>query len=115
PLVEDLPYEARPLTDEEKARARALARAWNMEAPPEDLPISFVGTGRNLNDATDNGMERAAKVLGISVAEVKNRATITGAIEIGRHPGVVTVTFRYPVSELDRLGIGHLAREQYAP
>jgi len=114
PRVEDLPFEARPLTEEEKAKARALARAWNMEDPPEVLPISFVGTGRNLNDATDNGMARAAQVLGISVAEVKNRATITGAIEIGRHPGVVTVTFLYPVSELDKLGIGHLVRAQYA-
>jgi formamidase len=48
--------------------------------------------------ATDNGLERAARLLGMSVPEVKNRATITGAIEIGRHPGVVQVTFRAPLS-----------------
>ena len=33
----------------------------------------------------------------MTVPEVKNRATITGAIEIGRNPGVVQVTFRAPV------------------
>ncbi len=37
----------------------------------------------NLN-ATDNGLERAAALLDMTVPEVKNRATITGAIEIGR-------------------------------
>lgn len=113
PVAEDLPFEARPLTEEEKARARALARRWGTDEPEEMLPISFVGTGRNLNEATTNGMERAAAVLGVSVPEVMNRATITGAIEIGRHPGVVTVTFLYPARELDRIGIGHLARQQY--
>ena len=46
--------------------------------------------------------------------EVKNRATITGAIEIGRHPGVVQVTFRAPVSLLESCSLAGLAREQYA-
>lgn len=113
PVAEDLPYEAKPLTEEEKTKARALAQRWNMDNPEEVLPLSFIGTGANLNDATTNGMQRAADVLDISVPEVMNRATITGAIEIGRHPGVVTVTFLYPVRELERLGIGHLVREQY--
>ena len=49
----------------------------------------------------------------MSVPEVKNRATITGAIEIGRHPGVVQVTFRAPVSQLDACSLAGLAREQY--
>jgi hypothetical protein len=38
----------------------------------------------------------------MTVPEVMNRATITGAIEIGRHPGVVQVTFRAPVERLAR-------------
>ena len=79
----------------------------------ESLPISVVGTGPDLNAATDNGLERAAALLGISVPEVKNRATITGAIEIGRHPGVVQVTFRAPVSLLESCSLAGLAREQY--
>mgnify|MGYP003693928835 CR=1 FL=1 len=58
----------------------------------ESLPISVVGTGPDLNSATDNGLARAAELLDMTVPEVKNRATITGAIEIGRAPGVVQVT-----------------------
>lgn len=33
----------------------------------------------------------------MSVPEVKNRATVTGGIKIGRPPGVVQVTFRAPL------------------
>src|ERR671914_406851 len=51
------------------------------------------------------------KGLDISVPEVKNRATITGAIEIGRHPGVVQVTFRAPVDRLEARGLLDYARE----
>ena len=52
-------------------------------------------------------------VLGMSVPEVKNRATVTGAIEIGRHPGVVHVTFRAPAERLEAHGLFGYAREQY--
>jgi hypothetical protein len=44
---------------------------------------------------------------------VKNRATISGAIEIGRHPGVVHVTFRAPVERLEARGLAGYAREMY--
>ena len=80
----------------------------------EDLcPISFVGTGANLIDATTNGMERAANFFDITVPEVMNRATINGSIEIGRHPGVVTVTFLVPESYLNNKGLLDLVKEQY--
>ena len=49
----------------------------------------------------------------MSVPEVKNRATITGAIEIGRAPGVIQVTFLAPVAALARLGIEELVRTHY--
>jgi formamidase len=49
----------------------------------------------------------------MSVAEVRNRATITGAIEIGRLPGVVQVTFLAPLDKLKSAGLLPLAREQY--
>ena len=48
-----------------------------------------------------------------TVPAIKNRATITGAIEIGRHPGVVQVTFRAPVAKLAEKGLLALALEQY--
>ncbi len=57
--------------------------------------------------------ERAARLLDMSVAEVRNRATITGAIEIGRHPGVVQVTFLAPLSKLEAAGLLPFVREQY--
>jgi hypothetical protein len=72
-----------------------------------------IGTGPDLNSATDNGLARAADLLGMTVPEVANRATISGAIEIGRHPGVVQVTFRAPVSRLEARGLLGYAVEQY--
>lgn len=113
PRLEDLPAEAAPFTAAEKARALQLARRWGLESLEESLPVSFVGTGRTINDAVQNGVQRAATFLGIDNAEVLNRTTITGAVEIGRLPGVVTVTFLYPVEALDRLGIGEVVRRQY--
>jgi formamidase len=113
PVADDLPFLARPLTDAERAQALALARRHGVEQLEESMPISVIGTGPDLNSATDNGLERAARLLDMSVPEVKNRATITGAIEIGRHPGVVQVTFRAPVDRLEARGLLDYAREMY--
>jgi len=66
-----------------------------------------------LKSATDTGLARAAELLGLSIPEVKNRATISGAIEIGRHPGVVQVTFRAPTDRLGACGLVGYATEQY--
>ena len=114
PVTEDLPFLARPLSAEERMRALALGRRYGVSELEESLPISVVGTGPDLNSATDNGLARAAELLEMSVPEVKNRATISGAIEIGRHPGVVQVTFRAPVDRLEARGLLGLASEQYA-
>ncbi|ADU93772.1 acetamidase/formamidase family protein [Geobacillus sp. Y412MC52] len=113
PVAEDLPYLAKPLTKKEKEIALDLAQSWGVDKLEESLPISFVGTGANLNEATENGLQRAAKTLGISVPEVMNRATITGAIEIGRHPGVITVTFLCPIRYLDKISLTSLVYDQY--
>jgi formamidase len=113
PVVEDLPFLAKPLTDDERAQALALARRNGLGALESSLPISVIGTGPDLNSATDNGLARAAELLDMSVPEVANRATISGAIEIGRHPGVVQVTFRAPVDRLEARGLLAYASEQY--
>lgn len=110
---DDLPPLARPLSASERAAAEKLAQSWGMQGIEESGPISFVGTGANLNAATDNGLQRAAHLLGMSLEEVMNRVTITGGIEIGRHPGVVTITLLAPIQKLDELGLGTLVREQY--
>jgi formamidase len=113
PLEEDLPFLARPLSDAERARSEALAREWGVGELEVSAPISVIGSGPDLNSATDNGLERAAALLEIEVPEVMNRATIAGAIEIGRHPGVVQVTFRAPLDRLEARGLMPYVREQY--
>tara|TARA_B100002049_G_scaffold230959_1_gene208309 strand:- start:247 stop:936 length:690 start_codon:yes stop_codon:yes gene_type:complete len=113
PVKEDLPYLAQPLTDEEREKAETVAIAWGLESLEASAPVSFVGTGADLNAATENGLQRAADFLDVSVPEVQNRATITGAIEIGRAPGVVQVTFRAPVDKLEKKGIMPYVQDQY--
>jgi formamidase len=113
PVAEDLPYLARPLSADERRQALALARRHGMDAIEEALPISVIGTGPDLNSATANGLARAGELLELPVPEVMNRATISGAIEIGRHPGVVQVTFRAPVDRLEACGLLGYAVEQY--
>ncbi|GED29468.1 acetamidase/formamidase family protein [Brevibacillus centrosporus] len=114
PVEEDLPYLAKPFTAEEKAKALHYAKTWELDKLEESLPLSVIGTGANLNVATENGLQRAADLLEMTVPEVLNRATITGAIQIGRHPGVVTVTFLAPVERLEKIGLLELAKEQYS-
>ncbi len=113
PVVEDLPFVARPLSEAERARAEQIAARWGIDSIEESAPISVVGTGPDLNAATENGLQRAAWLLNMSVPEVKNRATITGAIEIGRNPGVVQVTFRAPLDRLADRGLLPFVRDMY--
>jgi formamidase len=49
----------------------------------------------------------------VAIAEVQNQATITGGVEIGRAPGLVTATLLAPASRLEMLGILHLTQEIY--
>lgn len=112
PVEEDLPYLAKPLTAEERKLAEQEAAKWDI--PLEEMaPVSFVGTGANLNDAISCAMERAAKLLGTTVPRVMNRLTITGGLEIGRAPGTCTATFRAPVEDLKKAGIWELVKTQY--
>ncbi len=113
PPAEDLPYLARPLSPAEREAAKRLAGRYGERAVEEAAPVQVVGSGADLNQATDNGVARMAGLLGISRDEVLNRVTISGAVEIGRLPGVVTVTMLAPLSRLEGLGLAGLVREQY--
>ena len=113
PLEEDLPPLAKPFTSNELSKGARLAKSWDINELERLAPISIIGTASNLNDAIENGLHRAATLLDMTVPEVRNRATITGAIEIGRAPGVIQVTFLAPLAKLDKAGLGDLAREQY--
>ena len=111
--ADDLPPMARPFTKDEKAKVKALGERWGQTEIEESGPITFMGTGKNLNDATENALNRAAKTTGLSVDEVMNRCTITGSIEISRLPGMVRATFLCPMPILEKLGIADLVREHY--
>lgn len=113
PPEEDLPFLAKPIREAEWKYAEALAGKHQQEFLERTAPIQVVGSGANLNEATDNGLSRMAKLLGMSLGEVKNRATITGAIEIGRLPGVVTITMLVPLQKLEELNLANFVGEQY--
>jgi acetamidase/formamidase len=113
PPVDDLPFLARPFTKDEVDRAMALAMANRTKLEGPVLPIQVLGSGPFINAAVDNGIERAARLLGMTIDEVKNRATISGAIEIGRLPGFVQVNLLVPRDRLERLGILPLVDAQY--
>ena len=113
PLTEDLPPLAKPFTEDELKKAKELAGKWNMAEIEESYPVSFIGTGADLNAATENGMARAASLFSVTVPEIMNRATINGSIDIGRNPGVVTVTFLAPKTHLKQTGLWNTVRNAY--
>jgi acetamidase/formamidase len=112
--IDDLPPMAKPMTAVQRQKVRELGERWGQHEVEENGPITFIGSGPNLNAATHNGLSRAAVVTGLPYDEVLNRATINGSIEISRLPGTVRVTILCPMHILDRMGIGHLVREKYA-
>lgn len=110
---DDLPPLAQPLSRTERLAVDALAKRWGQTEIEDSAPITFIGSGVTLNDATKNGLDRAAKVTGLPYDEILNRATIAGSIEISRLPGVVRVTFQCPKAIIERMGIAHLVSAQY--
>jgi ribulose 1,5-bisphosphate synthetase/thiazole synthase len=59
------------------------------------------------------GFIRASKLLGMSIEEVRNRVTVSGAVEIGRLPGIVQVTLQAPIRILEKLKIDDIVVKQY--
>jgi formamidase len=113
PRLEDLPYLARPLASAEKEAAKCLADHFGQDVLEDAAPIQMVGSGANLNEATDNGVKRLSELFGIPKEEVMNRVTISGAVEIGRLPGVVTVAMMVPMAKLTEVGLAELVKRQY--
>lgn len=113
PVAEDLPFIGRPFSKAEIAAGERLAQQYNVKLRRNVGPLQFIGTGPTINEASDNAIARAAEVLQMTQAEVRNRSTISGSIEIGRLPGVVQLTMLAPMSRLDAIGIGDYVRRQY--
>jgi acetamidase/formamidase len=113
PVTEDLPFIARPYTKEEIEAGERLAQRYHVTLQRDMGPVQFIGTGATINEAADNAIQRAGVVLGMTQAEVRNRCTITGGVEIGRLPGVVQLTMLAPMDRLDAVGLGPYVRAQY--
>jgi acetamidase/formamidase len=113
PPREDLPFLAQPFTLEEVERARALAEQHRTALEGPVLPVQVLGSGAFINAAVDNGVHRAARLLQMSEHEIRNRATVSGAVEIGRLPGFVQINLLVPKDRLDRLGILDLVQSLY--
>lgn len=113
PPVDDLPFLAKPFTADEVERARRLAEANRTVLEGPVLPLQVLGSGPFINAAVDNGVERAARLLDMTVDQVKNRATISGAVEIGRLPGFVQINLLAPRDRLERIGIAPLVEAMY--
>lgn len=114
PLQEDLPKIVRPRTEEEILEAKNIADIYGFKLEEEALPIQVVGTGKNLNEAVDNGLNRMAKLFEISIPEVRNRCTITGQVDIGRLPGVVQISMLVPSPLLKKAGLWEIVKNFYA-
>lgn len=113
PNVEDLPDMCKPMSVLQREQVRSLGARWGQKEIEQSAPITFIGSGENLNEATEVGLSRAATLTGLPYGEVLNRATIAGSVDISRLPGTVRVTFNCPMPILDRLEVGDLIRRQY--
>lgn len=113
PPLEDLPFLVRPFTSDEVSRAKTLAQQNNTNLEGPVLPLQILGSGPFINAAVDNAVQMASQLLNMSTDEVKNRGTISGAIEIGRLPGFIQLNLLAPKDKIDNLGILHLVEAQY--
>ncbi len=110
PNVEDLPAIARTFSSEEKKAFKSLGKKLGVRPDIDLYPLQFIGTGENINVASENAIDRATKFLAISRAEVRNRGTISGCVQISRLPGVVQLSMLVPYETLERKGISDLVR-----
>jgi acetamidase/formamidase len=102
----------RPYNSEELAIGRRLAEQHGLQLDEDLGPIEFIGTGSTTNAATENAFDRAESVLGLPRAELRNRCTATGGVQVGRL-GTVRLGLLAPLRILDRRHIGSYVREQY--
>jgi hypothetical protein len=80
PVDEDLPFLARAMPRRERNSAIEIAKSHGIKELERNLPISFIGTGKDLNLAIDNGLERAADFLQMSVPDVKTVQRFSAAL-----------------------------------
>lgn len=113
PPEEEINYRFRPLNKDEYENANKLFNKYNMALNEKSYPVQFVGSGSNLNEAIDNSVNRVSNLLNMKEDEIKNRATISGEVEIGRTSGMVHMTLMLPESKLKELKILDYVKKMY--
>jgi len=113
PPEEDLPPLAKPWRKDEWEAVKKLGARYGIEPEPV-APVQVIGSGPTINEAAKRGFERAAKLFGMRYEEVLNRVTVTGAVEIGRLPGIVQVSMQVPIRILEKLGIDEIVVKHYS-
>ncbi|MEM3949154.1 MAG: acetamidase/formamidase family protein [Zestosphaera sp.] len=108
----DLPPLAKPWRRDEWENVLSLAKKLKIDVEPV-APLQVIGSGPTINEAVVRGFERASNLLGMSIEEVRNRVTVSGAVEVGRLPGIVQISLQVPLRILERLRIDRIAISQY--
>ncbi|MEM0020689.1 MAG: acetamidase/formamidase family protein [Fervidicoccaceae archaeon] len=112
PQEQDLPPLAKPWRKDEWEEVLSYARSSGIEIE-QVAPIQVIGSGPTLNDAAKKGFERASKLLGMRYEEVLNRVTYSGAVEIGRLPGIVQVSLQVPIEKLEKINLADIVIKHY--
>ncbi len=102
-----------PISKEEYLDSQHLAAKFKFDIQEKSFPIQFIGSGGNLNEAIDNAIDRAEIATGINQFELKNRATLTGSVDIGRTSGLVYITIMIPSSIIEKMKISKFVINQY--
>ena len=114
PIMEDLPWLARPFSEKERERALAVARNYGMDSVERALPISVVGTrsrpqcsnrqrSGSRGTASGNDRRRGEKPRHHQWRHRDRSST----------PESVQVTFLAPVDTLEKKGLLRFAEDQY--
>ena len=105
PPLEEVNYRFLPFTEKEYEKANKILETYGQEIKERLYPVQFVGSGSNLNLAIDNCVNRISEVTGYDMEEVKNRATISGEVGIGRTSGLAYITIMLPEEKLKKIKI----------
>lgn len=114
PAPDELNSRFRPFTEKEYTLAEELYQCYGGEALPRCYPIQVVGTGAGMDAAFHNALQRAVQLTGLSLGEIKNRATVGGEIGIGRVSGCVYLTILLEHTVLKKAGLLSLTEDHYS-
>ncbi len=113
PTVDELDSRFKPFTDEEYEKAQALYSQFGGGVLPRSYPIQIIGSGSGMDAGLQDALQRAVKLTGLPLGEIKNRATLGGEIGIGRTLGLVYLTLFLEEAVLQKAGLLDLVKEQY--